>query len=230
MSSPPSTEPTSAQSPTHSETLAPWRTPLSRAIHRNRSVPFSRYLQLATLKPDGTPANRTVVFRGFFAQTNQLMFISDHRSQKTQEIIHNPNTEVCWYFTKTREQFRLSGQITLITANTQPATLLNARQQIWQNISAKAKLQFAWPCPKAKRTDDDAAFNPPPPDNQTPPPSFCLLLLTVHNVDHLALQGEPQNRHLYSKVKNASKVERPLEVSWTNQTNEQRWHITTVNP
>ncbi|MEO1006929.1 MAG: pyridoxamine 5'-phosphate oxidase, partial [Cyanobacteria bacterium J06638_38] len=44
--------------------LAPWRSLLSGAIHRNRSQPHSRYFQLATVTPEGYPANRTVVFRG----------------------------------------------------------------------------------------------------------------------------------------------------------------------
>jgi pyridoxamine 5'-phosphate oxidase len=46
-------------------TLAPWRSPLSRALYRNRNLPYCRYLQLATVRPNGQPANRTVVFRGF---------------------------------------------------------------------------------------------------------------------------------------------------------------------
>ncbi|MEL6814600.1 MAG: pyridoxamine 5'-phosphate oxidase family protein [Cyanobacteria bacterium J06598_3] len=214
------------------EALAPWRSPLSRALHRNRAQPFARYLQLATVRPDGTPANRTIVFRGFLANTNRLMFICDRRSEKTHHTHQNPAAEACWYFTKTREQFRLSGQLTLITAETagtecdrvelgttepdganktqentdskkaqldQRALLAagqQARHTVWQNISANAKIQFAWPHPKEPRAEA-AAFAPSAPDEQTPPPTFCLLLLTVHQVDHLALRGEPQNRTLY---------------------------------
>jgi len=28
-------------------------------------MPYAKYFQLATVKPDGKPANRTVVYRGF---------------------------------------------------------------------------------------------------------------------------------------------------------------------
>nr|WP_265264241.1 pyridoxamine 5'-phosphate oxidase family protein [Spirulina subsalsa] len=92
-----------------SNALAPWRSPLSHALHRNRSQPFSRYLQLATITPDGYPANRTVVFRGFTPQGNALKIITDSRSEKFQQLHHSPWGEICWYFSQTREQFRLFG-------------------------------------------------------------------------------------------------------------------------
>jgi pyridoxamine 5'-phosphate oxidase len=57
-------------------TLAPWRSPLSRALHRDGSKPHSRYFQLATVQANGHPANRTVVFRGFLNDTNQLKIIT----------------------------------------------------------------------------------------------------------------------------------------------------------
>jgi len=212
-------------SPEH-VTLAPWRSPLSRALHRNRAVPFCRYLQLATVKLDGTPANRTVVFRGFLAETNRLMFISDLRSDKTHQVQHNPNAEACWYFTKTREQFRLSGQLVLITAKSKGAHQ-SARQQIWQNISENARRQFAWPHPKESRVTESRvpgsrvpepgaadAFNPPAPDEQAPPETFTLLLLSPHSVDHLELRGDPQSRHLYQQESN--------ELS--------KWSVIEVNP
>ena len=206
---------------THSEPLAPWRSPLSKALHKNRSQPFARYFQLATVRPNSTPANRTVVFRGFLQDTNSLMMISDRRSQKIAQIERNPSAEICWYFTKTREQFRLSGSLTLITADTANnnaaiAELVNARQQVWRNISDNARLQFAWPDPKAPRNAEDKdAFNPPPPDDKTPLDTFCLLLLNPVSVDYLSLRGEPQTRILYRQVCDQL---------------DNDWQTTTVNP
>ncbi|NJL49732.1 MAG: pyridoxamine 5'-phosphate oxidase, partial [Leptolyngbyaceae cyanobacterium SM2_5_2] len=62
----------SAPSVSISTALAPWRSALGRALHRNRSRPYSRYFQLATVQTNGRPANRTVVFRGFLPDSNQL--------------------------------------------------------------------------------------------------------------------------------------------------------------
>ncbi|NEO72916.1 Npun_F5749 family FMN-dependent PPOX-type flavoprotein [Moorena sp. SIO3H5] len=177
--------------------IALWRSPLARALHRNRSLAYARYFQLATVDPKGYPANRTVVFRGFLDNSNQLKVITDTRSQKIHDINHHPWGEVCWYFPNTREQFRLAGQLTLITADYPDEGLKQVRQQTWQNLSDAARLQFAWPDPGVARVADPQAFSPPPPALDQPLPNFCLLLLEPVKVDHLALQGFPQNRWLY---------------------------------
>lgn len=177
--------------------LAPWRSLLSRALYKNRSLPYARYFQLATVRADGHPANRTVVFRGFLEDTNQLKIITDSRSQKADQIHHQAWGEACWYFPKTREQFRLAGQLTLIGADYPDKALKDARQSTWQDLSDSARLQFAWPHPGEARAENDGAFSPPPPDPKQPLPNFCLLLLEAVQVDHLELRGDPQNRWLY---------------------------------
>ena len=176
-------------------TLAPWRSPLSRALHRNRSLVYARYAQLATVRADGRPANRTIVFRGFLEDQGHLKFITDRRSAKADQITAHPWGELCWYFPKTREQFRLAGPLTLVTADHSPAALGQARQQQWADLSDAARLQFAWPDPGQPRVAD--GFAPPPPDPTDPPDTFCLLLLLPQQVDHLELRGEPQNRYRY---------------------------------
>lgn len=186
-------------------TLAPWRSPLARALHRNRSLVYSRYVQLATVQLDGRPANRTVVFRGFLDDSNQLKFITDSRSEKVPQIQAHPCGEVCWYFPKTREQFRLLGQLTLVTDEVTEENLAKARQRQWVELSDAARLQFAWPPSRQERLTQSAApeeipddpFSPPSPDPIAPLPNFCLLLLDPTQVDHLELRGDPQNRYVY---------------------------------
>ncbi|ELR98887.1 Npun_F5749 family FMN-dependent PPOX-type flavoprotein [Gloeocapsa sp. PCC 73106] len=178
--------------------LAPWRSLLAHALYRNRSLPNARYLQLATIGLDGRPRNRTVVFRGFLASTDQLQIVTDSRSQKVLEINHQPWGEVCWYFPKTREQFRLAGQLTLVSHQTTDPILQSARFLAWQQLSDLARIQFAWPTPKHPLNTEKEAFQPPLPDKDQPLIHFCLLLLDPLEVDHLELRGEPQNRCLYS--------------------------------
>jgi len=190
--------------------LAPWRSPLARALHRNRSQPHSRYFQLATITPAGRPANRTVVFRGWLADTNTLTLIADHRSAKVADIAAHPWAAACWYFTSTREQFRLAGPIQLVHAADLDAALTLARQNSWEALSDKARQQFYWPHPAQPRSAD-TAFDPRAID-ETPPDDFCLVLLTPHQVDHLELRGDPQNRTLYSHHADAT------------------WQVNAVNP
>lgn len=190
--------------------LAPWRSPLASALQRNRSLSQARYVQLATVDPDGLPANRTVVFRGFRDGTNQLQFATDRRSAKVSQIDHQPWAAVCWYFPKTREQFRLRGPLQLVTA-AHPAHLQTERQRLWQSLSDAARTQFAWPPPGAPYADADAFAVPPPPGDR-PLPDFCLLLLAPVEVDHLELRGDPQQRQRY-------RLRSPSE-----------WHVERVNP
>ncbi len=177
------------------EELTPWRSPLARALHRNRSLIYAPYLQLAIVNLEGKPTNRTIVFRGFLEETNQLKFLTDSRSQKVEQIEQNPWGEACWYFPKTREQFRLSGRLTLVKANHPHPQLHQARQTTWQEISDNARQQFSWPHPGKSRVEA-SSFELPLPKSVTPPSNFCLLLLEPSKVDHLELRGEPQNRLL----------------------------------
>ncbi|MBF2099058.1 MAG: pyridoxamine 5'-phosphate oxidase family protein [Gloeomargaritaceae cyanobacterium C42_A2020_066] len=179
-------------------TLAPWRPAVAHALHRNRSLVYSRYVQLATVDEYGRPANRTVVFRGFRANTNQLLFVTDRRSQKAHQAVIQPWAEICWYFPKTREQFRLLGQIRLIAVDTPDPADHQLRQQLWQQLSDPARLQFTWPQPGAAAAGREAFTGDPPP-NDEPVAPFCVLLLEPERVDHLELRGEPQNRWLYER-------------------------------
>jgi pyridoxamine 5'-phosphate oxidase len=190
--------------------LAPWRSPLARALHRNRSSLDSRYLQLATVRPDGKPANRTVVFRGFVEQSDRLIFITDRRSDKLPQLAQNPWAEACWYFAKTREQIRLSGTVQTITAA--DPTEQKLRRMIWHQLSDAARSQFLWPSPKQPK-QDPSAFLVTPPEPLQPVEVFCLLLLQPFTIDHLELRGEPQQRTLYQ---------------WAEATGDWQWAI--VNP
>jgi PPOX class probable FMN-dependent enzyme len=195
--------------------LAPWRSPLARALHRNRSLVYARYLQLATVRADGRPANRTVVFRGFLDDSDQLKFVTDDRSEKAEQIADHPWAEACWYFPKTREQFRLLGRLTLINADHPDPVLVQAQQKQWQELSDAGRIQFAWSYPGKPRAADDP-FDPPAPDPLNPLPNFSLLLLVAVQVDHLELRGEPQNRYRYQ---------------WNDQPeSEPEWSVEAINP
>jgi pyridoxamine 5'-phosphate oxidase len=180
--------------------LAPWRIPLSRALHLHRSQPHSRYFQLATVQKNGYPSNRTVVFRGFLDNSNDIKIITDLKSQKIAELATQPWGEICWYFSKTREQFRISGIVTVIKEGETDQILAKLRQESWQNLSDVGRVQFAWPITGEVRNPNKNLFSPPIPDSDNPLSNFCLLLLKPQKVDHLELKGDPQNRYLYTLI------------------------------
>ena len=193
-------------------TLAPWRSPLAKALHLNRSLAFSRYFQLATITPEGKPANRTLVFRGFFKDTNQIQIITNSRSPKIDQIQHQSWGEICWYFTKTREQFRLSGKLNIVKENCENKMLNQGRITTWKNLSDATRIQFAWPDPGKPRKEDNEAFESLELSEKEPVKNFCLLLFNPEEVDRLELKGDPQNRWLY-KLDNDSQT---WTTEWVN--------------
>ena len=177
------------------EELAPWRTILQRALHRNRSNAFSRYFQIATIDIEGKPRNRTVVFRGFVDDSNSIKIVTDTRSEKFEHLQKNPHAEICWYFTKSREQFRLQGTVDLICVDDEANQQL--RQQAWEKLSNNAQEQFYWAYP-AKPVTDTFFTAKPFQESSSPIDNFCLLIFQPIQVDHLELKGDPQNRFIYS--------------------------------
>jgi PPOX class probable FMN-dependent enzyme len=153
-------------------------------------------MQLATARMDGRPANRTIVFRGFLENTNHLRFVADSRSEKIDQLQAQPWGEICWYFPKTREQFRILGKLIVVSADYGDEALLKARKMLWHDLSDAGRSQFAWAHPKQPKTQPLEQTTPEP---LTPLSNFCLLLLEPTQVDHLELRGDPQNRYLYSK-------------------------------
>jgi pyridoxamine 5'-phosphate oxidase len=151
---------------------------------------------------------------------SQVKFVTDIRSTKAINLLANtsPHAEACWYFPKTREQFRLSGTLTLVTVESINNSHSKARQEAWQQMSDAGRIQFDWGTPGADRSEDPAAFNPPQPaesfrsgsptmettqaDEHQPSVNFCLLLLDVTGVTHLELRGEPQSCYLYELICN----------------------------
>lgn len=60
-----------------------WKAAILQSLKKNRSLAYARYFQVATIRPDGRPSNRTVVFRGFVEDTDLLAFITDSRWAKS---------------------------------------------------------------------------------------------------------------------------------------------------
>lgn len=168
---------------------APWRARLQQSLQQNASLAYSKYVQLATVRPNGRPANRTVVFRGFLEGTDHLTFITDKRSNKVSEAAANPAAEVCWYFPTSREQYRVSGLLTVVDSSASEPDLIVARAEMWNSISAAAKYQFFWPHPGFPRLPeyDEAYVVPQDKPMDQAPECFCLLVLKVDEVDLLEL-------------------------------------------
>ncbi|QDZ19119.1 pyridoxine/pyridoxamine 5'-phosphate oxidase [Chloropicon primus] len=168
-----------------------WRERIVKSLKKNSRLAYARYAQLATVREDGKPSNRTVVYRGFLEDTAKLTFVTDRRSKKVNELGANPWVELCWYFPQTREQYRIAGKMRVVQVGDGDEGLLGARGNAWRRLSDGARGQFAWPFPGLERGRDDSAFSPDPPvtQDQSPLDEFCLLVLDPDHVDHLNLKS-----------------------------------------
>ncbi|GGF81080.1 pyridoxamine 5'-phosphate oxidase family protein [Alteromonas lipolytica] len=175
--------------------LADWRTWLLKSLDKTRDLPESRYFQLATVDENGCPQNRTVVCRGFDDAEALLWVVTDSRNCKVPELKLNPQASICWYFSKTREQYRLA-----VTARVEtPDSALSLCQHHWQRLSVSARQQFLWGEPGTKRAHPKRSLVDHSADTEVVPPHFCVLALTVTSVDYLNLRGNPQTRYYFTQ-------------------------------
>lgn len=81
---------------------------LVKTALRKNSSPTNKYIQVATVRRDGRPACRTVVYRGFRDEQSmvpKLTFTTDSRSEKVGQVQHQSWAEICWYFAVCFDRF-----------------------------------------------------------------------------------------------------------------------------
>ncbi len=180
-----------------------WFTPLRAAIKGNRREAAARYLQLATVAADGSPRNRTIVFRGFAEDSYDLLAVTDTRNEKVGEILTDARVELCWYFPVTREQFRIRALATILDSS--ETRLHEQRINLWQSLSDAASEQFFWAHP-----GEAVGLSSAHPVTETPPEHFVGLKFSPTHVDRLSLR-HPQTRSRHVR-------------------RDGRWHTDAVNP
>ena len=168
-----------------------WYAALRHTIRKNKRTRENSYFHLATVAFDGSPSNRAVVFRGFLPGTDSLKIVTDTRSKKVPELQDNPVCEVSWYFSHTREQYRIKARAEIF----KQATSLE-RAESWEKLSEQARAQFFWPMPGKVYDPQQSLEQDSDLDLNQPPASFTLLILTPFSVDHLQLKGSPQIRRV----------------------------------
>ncbi|MFT4937841.1 MAG: pyridoxamine 5'-phosphate oxidase [Paraglaciecola sp.] len=190
-----------------------WRECLTKAQQDNASKQHCQYIQLATCDNAGVPECRTLVFRGFAEQSDSLIAHTDLRSEKIRHIRANNRGEICWYFSETREQFRLAGTIEIVA--TEKHFLGDVRKQHWQKLSSLARASYYQAAPGSaldgEQENSDKQITAEK-INGAPAKTFALLIFKPSSIDHLLLQPTPQRRSLHK----------------LNSSNT--WHSERVNP
>nr|CAB3504869.1 unnamed protein product [Digitaria exilis] len=178
---------------------SPWRALLQRALDGNAHLRHSTYFQLATVGAGGWPANRTVVFRGFQEHCDKIQINTDARSNKVccqrnvcadlvffltllADLVLLGLLQICWYFTDSWEQFRISGIIDVIDGSSADPAKLQHREKAWFKSSVKSRLQYLGPQPGVPVVDDQQINDVHLDASAGPVDAFCLLVLDPEKV------------------------------------------------
>ena len=159
-----------------------WRT----AFHKNKD----RFVQLATVSPDGLPEVRTVVLRGLADETGLPYFFSDARSAKYRALRAGSPMSLHTWWKPTSEQFRLRGAVQRVQSGDHPWG--QRRQELWWSQGEANRRLFLRQPPgtPVEETPTDVE------DQTKPPEHFALMILHPEYVDYLKL-GDPQERFIW---------------------------------
>lgn len=183
----------------------PWLSLWKAALARNKR---ERYVQIATVSPEGLPQVRTVVLRGT-GEAGEPYFYTDTRSEKAAALAEHPQAELHVYWSKSKEQFRLRGEVTFTV---QQANVWQARRrELWhaQRDEARQLLLGTAPGTPVADLDSDLEHHYASLDTnqKNPPDTFALVVIHPTRVDYLKL-GQPQVRQKFHLTKTG------IETGW----------------
>lgn len=166
-----------------------WKQLLLNVLESNTHLKHVSYMQLATVGTNGKPSNRTVVFRGFQDNTDNILINTDTRTRKIEELKLCSSAEICWYFTDSWEQFRINGHVDIIDGTNPDPLKLQQREKSWFASSLRSRSQYLWPNPGLPCLNEQAQIEIMLDPSVGPVDAFCLLVLEPDQVDYLNLKS-----------------------------------------
>uniref|UniRef100_A0A453J807 pyridoxal 5'-phosphate synthase n=4 Tax=Triticinae TaxID=1648030 RepID=A0A453J807_AEGTS len=110
-------------------------------------------------------------------------------NQQIGEIREWPLGEICWYFTDSWEQFRISGIIDVIDGSSLDPAKLQQREKAWFASSVKSRSQYLGQSPGVPVANDDHIKDVHIDPSAGPVDAYCLLTLDPEKVDYVNLKS-----------------------------------------
>ncbi|KAK6142666.1 hypothetical protein DH2020_023014 [Rehmannia glutinosa] len=152
-----------------SSSAAPWKQLLIGSIQANSHLKHYSYFQLD--------------------ESDRILINTDTRSRKIDDLKHCPFAEICWYFTESWEQFRISGPVDVIDGMNPDPVKLQQREKSWFACSLRSRMQYMAPTPRVSVYEQPSQTQTPSLDPSIGPVgAFCLLVLDPDQVDYLNLK------------------------------------------
>lgn len=149
-----------------------------------RGHPF-RYFTLSTIS-NHKPRQRTVVLRKL-ASDFTLLFYTDARSQKVQDITKNANVSVLFYDPKKLMQVKLEGKAKIITD-------VNELNSYWKAIPESSRNDYITKLPPSSNIQ-----NPDHIVYETDQPHFAAIEIVPESIEYLQLKRPNHQRVVFTK-------------------------------
>ncbi|RAU33633.1 hypothetical protein DBY66_005010 [Pantoea sp. RIT413] len=146
-------------------------------------------MQLASVAENAQPKIRTIVLRDFSLAPASLLFTTDVRSAKVQEMRDNPQVSLLGWDAENSFQLRLEGKAGCVDEG-------ELRRTVWQKLRPAAQQLFYSPDSPGEILDDPDALrsghaSAPLAD---PPENFALIRIMIERVESLDVSSEPHQR------------------------------------
>ena len=147
--------------------------------------------KIATVTPDGRPTQRTVVLRDANADTRELRFHTDTRSDKVAEISNNPAVSLISYDPATKVQIRIDGHATVHVDDDIASAAWSATQDFSKACylapdAPGTNVESPPAAPVYKPDADHAAYE-----------HFCAVTINVERLEWLHLAAQGHKRAMY---------------------------------
>ncbi|ORM79987.1 pyridoxamine 5'-phosphate oxidase family protein [Pantoea eucrina] len=150
--------------------------------------PFT-LMQLASVAENAQPKIRTIVLRDFSLAPASLLFTTDVRSAKVQEMRDNPQVSLLGWDVENSFQLRLEGKAGCVDEG-------ELRRTVWQKLRPAAQQLFYSPDSPGEILDDPDALRSGHASASLadPPENFALIRIMIERVESLDVSSEPHQR------------------------------------
>lgn len=167
---------------------------LGNAKHQYHSFCFS------TINSNA-PSIRTVILRDF--NKKALLFNSDIRSNKIQDIYNNPKVSALFYDKDRRVQLRITGNAEINHQN-------DISKKIWSKVDLQSRKCYMGPFSPGEKLDDWAPNlplnylekDPSKKDSESGYQNFCSIVFKIDSVEVLELHYDGHIRFMIEYKKN----------------------------
>lgn len=184
------------------QSLALWSPSFTSALQTELETGDNSFtlFNFSNVDANNYPSTRTCVSRGFLfnnEKSNVLVFTTDKRSSKYNDLLLNPRFDACYYFGKMRKQFRFKGTVRMISDDLTPNVIYIPKDENEEGSSEEEPLgmnENEVSCHSCSKKVETIGFHQPE-ENQS---LVSQYLSKIHDNEKKFKISEPLHYKLFS--------------------------------